>query len=179
MVLQTDSPARFDDSSPPYAGSGYVNTNTNTNTKYTCDTGQTRNTLLAQWVHLTNHVSRASKNALSWQCAMSAYGTHEARVDHDTRTCCNSSRALGARIFDRLRRHPMCNRENFELHLRLPVAATQPACGPPLYAHLLVAVAPSLHTPYFERRPAAGVCLMHTPRMHRFGRGLPEGAWDL
>ncbi len=28
---------------------------TNTNTKYTCDTGQTRNKLLAQWVHLTNH----------------------------------------------------------------------------------------------------------------------------
>ncbi len=27
-------------------------TNTNTNTKYTCDTGQTRNKLLAQWVHL-------------------------------------------------------------------------------------------------------------------------------
>jgi CheY-like chemotaxis protein len=27
--------------------------NTNTNTKYTCDTGQTRNKLLAQWVHLT------------------------------------------------------------------------------------------------------------------------------
>ncbi len=47
--------------------------NTNTNTKYTCDTGQTRNTntntntkytcdtrnkLLAQWVHLTNHLER-------------------------------------------------------------------------------------------------------------------------
>jgi hypothetical protein len=31
--------------------------NTNTNTKYTCDTGQTRNKLLAQWVHLTNHAA--------------------------------------------------------------------------------------------------------------------------
>ena len=30
------------------------NTNTNTNTKYTCDTGQTRNKLLEQWVHLTH-----------------------------------------------------------------------------------------------------------------------------
>jgi hypothetical protein len=28
-----------------------TNTNTNTNTKYTCDTVQTRNKLLAQWVH--------------------------------------------------------------------------------------------------------------------------------
>ena len=32
-----------------------ANTNTNTNTKYT---GQTRNKLLAQWVHLTNHASQ-------------------------------------------------------------------------------------------------------------------------
>ncbi len=31
--------------------------NTNTNTKYTCDTGQTRNKLLAQLVHLTNHAA--------------------------------------------------------------------------------------------------------------------------
>ena len=29
------------------------NTNTNTNTKYTCDTGQTRNKLLEQWVQTT------------------------------------------------------------------------------------------------------------------------------
>ena len=33
------------------------NTNTNTNTKYTCDTGQTRNKLLELWVHLTNHTA--------------------------------------------------------------------------------------------------------------------------
>ncbi len=39
------------------------NTNTNTNTKYTCDTGQTRNKLLAQWVHLTNHAARARRRA--------------------------------------------------------------------------------------------------------------------
>ena len=31
--------------------------NTNRNTRYTCDTGQTRNRLLAQWVHLTNHAA--------------------------------------------------------------------------------------------------------------------------
>ena len=31
------------------------------NTKYTCDTGQTRNKLLAQWVHLTNHAAGHSK----------------------------------------------------------------------------------------------------------------------
>ena len=37
------------------------NTNTNTNTKYTCDTGQTRNKLLAQWVHLTNHAAGHSR----------------------------------------------------------------------------------------------------------------------
>ncbi len=38
-----------------------ANTNTNTNTKYTCDTGQTRNKLLAQWVHLTNHAAGHSR----------------------------------------------------------------------------------------------------------------------
>ena len=38
-----------------------TNTNTNTNTKYTCDTGQTRNKLLAQWVHLTNHAAGHSR----------------------------------------------------------------------------------------------------------------------
>ena len=32
-------------------------TNTNTNTKYSCDTGQTRNKLLEQRVHLTNHTA--------------------------------------------------------------------------------------------------------------------------
>jgi uncharacterized Zn-finger protein len=37
------------------------NANTNTNTKYTCDTGQTRNKLLAQWVHLTNHAAGHSR----------------------------------------------------------------------------------------------------------------------
>jgi hypothetical protein len=35
--------------------------NTNTNTKYTCDTGQTRNKLLAQWGHLTNHAAGHSR----------------------------------------------------------------------------------------------------------------------
>jgi hypothetical protein len=40
----------------------YIHTgNTNTNTKYTCDTGQTRNKLLAQWVHLTNHAAGHSR----------------------------------------------------------------------------------------------------------------------
>ena len=39
------------------------NTNTNTNTKYTCDTGQTRNKLLEQWVHLTNHTAGHSNKA--------------------------------------------------------------------------------------------------------------------
>ena len=38
-----------------------ANTNTNTNTKYTCDTGQTRNKLLAQWVRLTNHAAGHSR----------------------------------------------------------------------------------------------------------------------
>jgi hypothetical protein len=34
----------------------------NTNTKYTCDTGQTRNKLLAQWVHLpANHAANEHK----------------------------------------------------------------------------------------------------------------------
>ena len=33
----------------------------NTNTKYTCDTGQTRNKLLEQWVHLTNHTAGHSR----------------------------------------------------------------------------------------------------------------------
>jgi hypothetical protein len=37
------------------------NTNTNTNTKYTCDTCQTRNKLLAQWVHLRNHAAGHSR----------------------------------------------------------------------------------------------------------------------
>ena len=37
------------------------NKNTNTNTKYTCDTGQTRNKLLEQWVHLTNHTAGHSR----------------------------------------------------------------------------------------------------------------------
>jgi hypothetical protein len=31
------------------------------NTKYTCETGQTRNKLLAQWVHLTNHAAGHSR----------------------------------------------------------------------------------------------------------------------
>ena len=35
--------------------------NTNTNTKYTCDTGQTLNKLLEQWVHLTNHTAGHSR----------------------------------------------------------------------------------------------------------------------
>ena len=35
--------------------------NTNTNTKYTCDTGQTRNKLLEHWVHLTNRSARYSR----------------------------------------------------------------------------------------------------------------------
>ena len=35
--------------------------NTNTNTKYTCDTGQTRNKLLEQWVHLQNHAAGHSR----------------------------------------------------------------------------------------------------------------------
>jgi hypothetical protein len=43
------------------AGTAPANTNTNTNTKYTCDTGQTRNKLLAQWVHLTNHAAGHSR----------------------------------------------------------------------------------------------------------------------
>ncbi len=38
-----------------------INTNTNTNTKYTCDTGKTRNKMLAQWVHLTNHAAGHSR----------------------------------------------------------------------------------------------------------------------
>ena len=37
------------------------NTNTNANTKYTCDTGQTRNKLLEQWMHLTNHTAGHSR----------------------------------------------------------------------------------------------------------------------
>ena len=37
------------------------NTNTNTNTKYTCDTGQARNKLLEQWMHLTNHTAGHSR----------------------------------------------------------------------------------------------------------------------
>ena len=45
--------------------------NTNTNTKYTCDTGQTRNKLLEQWVHLTNHTAGHSRPTahfvLQWQ----------------------------------------------------------------------------------------------------------------
>jgi hypothetical protein len=44
------------------------NTNTNTNTKYTCDTGQTRNKLLAQWVHLTNHAAGHSRPNTPNQC---------------------------------------------------------------------------------------------------------------
>ena len=35
--------------------------NTNTNTKYTCDTGQTRNKLLEQWVHLTVYKTLANR----------------------------------------------------------------------------------------------------------------------
>ena len=38
-----------------------ANTNTNTNTKYTCDTGQTRNKLLEQWMHLTNRTAGHSR----------------------------------------------------------------------------------------------------------------------
>ena len=32
------------------------------NTKYTCNTGQTRNKLLEQWVHLTNHTATATSS---------------------------------------------------------------------------------------------------------------------
>ena len=38
-----------------------TSTVTNTNTKYNCDTGQTRNKLLAQWVHLTYHAAGHSR----------------------------------------------------------------------------------------------------------------------
>ena len=36
----------------PHPHGACGNTNTNTNTKYSCDTGQTHNKLLEQWVHL-------------------------------------------------------------------------------------------------------------------------------
>ena len=39
------------------------------NTKYTCDTGQTRNKLLAQWVHLTNHAAGDVQYSLSYMHA--------------------------------------------------------------------------------------------------------------
>ena len=42
--------------------------NTNTNTKYTCDTGQTRNKLLAQWVHLINRAAMSGVHEMRW-CA--------------------------------------------------------------------------------------------------------------
>ena len=45
------------------------NTNTNTNTKYTCDTGQTRNKLLELWVHLTNHTAGHSRPGTTHQTA--------------------------------------------------------------------------------------------------------------
>ncbi len=38
-----------------------ASTNTNTNTKHICDTGQTSNKLIAQWVHLTNHAAGHSR----------------------------------------------------------------------------------------------------------------------
>ena len=42
------------------------------NTKYTCDTGQTRNKLLEQWVHLANHAAGHSGSVLgsvlAWKC---------------------------------------------------------------------------------------------------------------
>ena len=40
----------------------------NTNTKYTCDTGQTRNKLLAQWVHLINRAAMRGVHEMRW-CA--------------------------------------------------------------------------------------------------------------
>ena len=39
------------------------------NTKYTCDTGQTRNKLLEQWVHLTNHTAGHSRPGTTHQTA--------------------------------------------------------------------------------------------------------------
>ena len=46
-----------------------TNTNTNTNTKYTSDTGQTRNKLLEQWMHLTNHTAGHSRPSTARQTA--------------------------------------------------------------------------------------------------------------
>ena len=39
------------------------------NTKYTCDTGQTRNKLLEQWVHLANHAAGHSRPGTTHQTA--------------------------------------------------------------------------------------------------------------
>ena len=56
----------------------------NTNTKYTCDTGQTRNKLLEQWVHLTNHTAGHSITAAQSPSASLArvgvYPMYNARV---------------------------------------------------------------------------------------------------
>jgi hypothetical protein len=60
MPEQEDPPEQdqFAQQSVPFRATG---TNTNTNTKYTCDTGQTRNKLLAQWVHLAHSARRRAR----------------------------------------------------------------------------------------------------------------------
>ena len=53
-TLITSVHARVDASAAPV---GRCGGNTNTNTKCTCGTGQARNKLLEQWVHLTNRAA--------------------------------------------------------------------------------------------------------------------------
>ena len=47
------------------------------NTKYACNTGQTRNKLLEQWVHLTNHTAGHSRRRRR-TCSNTSAGTPEA-----------------------------------------------------------------------------------------------------
>jgi hypothetical protein len=56
-----------------------TNTNTNTNTKYTYDTGQTRNKLLMEWVHLSHH---AAGHANIREHRTKSHSQHDCNLTH-------------------------------------------------------------------------------------------------
>ncbi len=93
-----------------------TNTNTNTNTKYTCDTGQTRNKLLAQWVHLTNHGDGLLAGAAG------ASSNTNTNTTHGTKYTCDSTSTGQAQ-------HTTCRARGFTQQRK---AASVPASLAPL-----------------------------------------------